>query len=162
MGLRLITLLPLLFKCFPASGILYVERAGKTLGVLGYGGAGGSLRSSRFDKKAGTLLVLILELRLQVADQGTFFIQNFCVTCTTLFKLLLELFYLRSTGIASLAEFFVEATEELKSVEDVVFDLEVAVLHGLDGVGELADLLQEEVLDPLELPLRVGTLSGQF
>jgi len=107
-------------------------------------------------------LVLILELRLQIADQGTFFIQNFCVTCTTLFKLLLELFYLRSTGIACLAEFFVEATEELKSVEDVVFDLEVAVLHGLDGVGELADLLQEEVLDPLELPLRVGTLSGQF
>jgi hypothetical protein len=26
----------------------------------------------------------------------------------------------------------------------------------------LADLFQEEVLDPLELPVCIGTLSGQF
>ena len=65
-------------------------------------------------------------------------------------------------GTARPAKLVVEAAEELEAVQDVVFDLEVAVLHGLDRVGELADLFQEEVLDPLELPVCIGTLSGQF
>jgi len=79
LGLGFVALLANGFEGFAAGGVLHVQRAGQTFCVLGDGGACGVLRRSRFGEETGPLLVLVLELRLKIADQRALFIQNFCV-----------------------------------------------------------------------------------